>query len=210
MKTDDLLVALAADTTPRATAQGRVLRALPVGFAVSVVALVLIWGIRPDISEALASAAMAKTTAPLLFAALAGAFALALSQPEGAPRYWGLLLLVCVAVALLAFGAALSFGGMSGLFAALWVPSLAVCFLSIPLLALPLMAAILWGISAGASPNPWKTGAVSGVAAGALSTAVYSFYCDQDAVLFYLPAYAAAVLLVALIGGFVGARALKW
>lgn len=40
--------------------------------------------------------------------------------------------------------------------------------------------------------------------------AIYSLYCDQDAALFVLPAYTAAIAFVALVGAATGARLLKW
>jgi hypothetical protein len=39
---------------------------------------------------------------------------------------------------------------------------------------------------------------------------MYSLYCDQDALLFYLPAYGLAVLGVAAAGAAAGARLLRW
>ncbi len=210
MKTDDLLVALAADTMPRLSVRGRMLRALPMALALSVGALVVIWGIRSDIGTALSSVAVLKTTIPLVLAALAGAFALALSQPDSAPQSWGKLLLLCAAALLLAFVMALYFGGVARLIDVLWRPSLVVCVISIPILAMPILTAVLWGLSAGAPTDPGKTGILAGIAAGGLATAVYTFYCDQDAALFYLPAYSAAMALVVLLGGAAGARVLKW
>ena len=212
MKTDDLLTALAADTAPRLSSGDRMRRALPVGFGLSVAALLLLWGVRPDLLAALSSLAVVKTMAPLVIAALAAALALHLSRPEtgGGIGRWRGVVLTGVAIIALVFGSAIAVNGVSGFVATLWVPSLAVCFLSIPVLSLPLLAAALWGLSAGAPLNPSKTGLVAGVAAGGLATAIYTFYCDQDSVLFYIPAYSAAIGLVALMGAVAGARVLRW
>ena len=62
-----------------------------------------------------------------------------------------------------------------------------------PALAVPLLAAVLWALSAGAPLHPGRTGAAGGLAAGALAAALYSLYCDQDTALFVLPAYGAAI-----------------
>lgn len=212
MKTDELLTALAADTAPRLSSGDRMRRALPVGFGLSVAALLLLWGVRPDLLAALSSPAVVKTMAPLVIAALAAALALHLSRPEtgGGIGRWRGVVLTGVAIIALVFGSAIAVNGVSGFVATLWVPSLAVCFLSIPVLSLPLLAAALWGLSAGAPLNPSKTGLVAGVAAGGLATAIYTFYCDQDSVLFFIPAYSAAIGLVALIGAVAGARVLRW
>jgi len=212
MKTDELLTALAADTAPRLSSGDRMRRALPVGFGLSVAALLLLWGVRPDLLAALSSLAVVKTMAPLVIAALAATLALHLSRPEtgGGIGRWRGVVLTGVAIIALVFSSAIAVNGVSGFVATLWVPSLAVCFLSIPVLSLPLLAAALWGLSAGAPLNSSKTGLVAGVAAGGLATAIYTFYCDQDSVLFYIPAYSAAIGLVALMGAVAGARVLRW
>jgi hypothetical protein len=212
MKTDDLLTALAADTAPRLSSGDRMRRALPMGFALSLAAFLLVWGVRSDLFAALSSPAIVKTTAPLVIAGLAAALALHLSRPEtgGGIGRWRGVVLTGIAIIALVFGSALAVNGLSGFVAALWVPSLAVCFLSIPVLSLPLLAAALWGLSAGAPLNPSITGMVAGVAAGGLATTIYTFYCDQDSVLFYIPAYSAAIGLVALMGAVAGARVLRW
>jgi hypothetical protein len=208
MKTDDLLAALAADTLPRTSVTARLARALPVGLALSGLALALLWGFRSDLTDALASGAAAKTITPLVLTALAAPIALTLTRPDGATTVRPLVLFGVAA--LLLFGVVLGLGGLSALIAALVVPSLIVCFASIPLLALPLLAALLWALSAGAALNTTRTGVVAGLAAGGLSTALYSLYCDQDAVLFYLPAYGAAILVVGALGGLMGQRVLRW
>jgi hypothetical protein len=211
MKTDAFLSALAADTLPRATVQTRMTRALPIGLAVSVVALTFIWGIRPDLMTAFMSIATMKTIGPVVLAALAVPLALSLSRPDpSSPRSMGNALLVFGASALAVFGAALVVGGGSALLEALMVPSLLVCFLSIPILAMPILGAVLWALSAGAALNAGRAGMVSGLVAGGLSTGVYSLYCDQDALLFFLPAYGAAMGFVAMLGKFAGQRVLRW
>lgn len=210
MKTEELISALAADTLRRATVGQRLARALPVALAVCVVAFALVWGLRPDLAEALRSPAVLKTVVPLLLVGLAGAVALRLARPVRQPGA-GAMALGLVAVVLAGgFGVALAQAGAGALVDALHTPSLVVCLLSIPALALPLLAGVFWALSDGASLRPRLAGAAGGLMAGGLAAAVYSFYCDQDAALFVLPAYSTAVLAVALTGALAGPRLLRW
>ena len=210
MRTDDLIGALAADTLPRTTVGQRLARAVPVASALSLAAVVLVWGMRTDLASALTSAPVVKTLLPLLLAGLAGALAFGLSRPEARPAR-RVSALTAFAAVLIAVVLALTVGaGWEGLAAALATPSLVTCLASVPVLALPILGASLWALSAGAPIRPARAGAVAGLAAGGLSAAIYSLYCDQDAALFFLPAYGAAILFVALLGSVIGARTLAW
>jgi hypothetical protein len=210
MKTDDLIAALAADTLPRLRVGQRLLRALPAAFALSLAGFLAFRGVRPDLEQALASAAILKTVVPLILAALAGALALGLARPEARPVAWAGAVAVFLALVLFGFLAALADDASMGLAASLAKPSLVTCLTTVPALAVPLLAAMLWALSAGAPLHPGRAGAAGGLAAGALAAALYSLYCDQDAALFVLPAYGAAVLLVTLAGALAGTRVLKW
>lgn len=211
MKTEDLIAALAADVRPRLNAGQRLARALPGALLLALAGFWLFWGVRPDMAGALGSVAALKTLLPLALAVLAGALVLGLARPEGqggrpALGLWAL------AVALVAgFAAAFAVGGgASGLIGALATPSLITCLVSIPVLSLPPLVAALWALSAGAPRRPAQAGALAGLLAGGLAAGLYSFYCDQDAVLFFLPAYGAAIAAVMGAGGLIGARALRW
>ena len=210
MKTEDLIAALAADTRPAVGVSHRLTRTLPVALALSVGAFLLYWGFRADLATALASPALLKTLVPMLLAGLAGALALSLARPEARGGWLARSLWAGGAVALAVFGTALIAGGASGLVDALTTPALITCLASIPALSVPFLAAALWALSAGATTRPAIAGAVAGLAAGAAAAAVYAFHCDQDSVLFVLPAYGLAILSVSALGGLIGARALAW
>lgn len=210
MKTDDLILTLSADTLPRPTVAQRLARALPAALAVVMVAWALFWGPRADIGAALGSVTLLKTVLPLVLLLLAGGLALALAHPGMPQRQRGAALGLFAAALGAVLGMALLRDGLAGAGAALATPALAACLLSIPVLALPLLAAILWALSAGATLHPARSGAAGGLAAGGLAAAVYSLYCNQDAVLFTLPAYGAAILAITLLGALAGPRVLKW
>jgi hypothetical protein len=210
MKTEDLIAAMAADTLPQQTVGQRLARALPVALAVSVAGFAVFWGPRPDLGAALASAAVLKPLVPLGLVIVAGVLCVALAHPGQSARTQAAALGLFAAALAAAFVVAFSDGGVSGLVNALDTTSLVTCLLSIPALALPLMGAVFWALSAGAALRPRLAGAAAGLVAGGLSAALYSFYCDQDAALFVLPAYSTAVLILALIGAVLGPRLLKW
>ncbi len=210
MKTDDLIAALAADTLPQPTVAQRLARSFPAALAVCVAVFVVFWGTRPDLAAALASASVLKTLVPALLVVLAGAGVLALAHPGmRTDRRLGLIGLFVAALAV-ALAAYLLRDGVAGVAMALSKPSLATCLVSIPLLGLPLLAAILWSLSSGAVMRPRLTGAVAGLMAGGASASVYSAYCDTDMVLYVILAYGTAILSLAVIGALVGPRVLRW
>jgi hypothetical protein len=151
-----------------------------------------------------------KTLLPLALAAAALALVSSLSRPEGDARRSALPLIAMGVGIMGAFLLALAWGGLSGLVSALSTSSLWVCLISIPLLAALPLAALCWALGAGAPLRPARAGAAVGLAAGGLSATIYSFYCDQDAALFFLPAYGAAMLAVTGAGALAGARLLRW
>lgn len=210
MKTDNLIEALAADTLPQKSVAAQLARAIPLALALSVAAVAVFWGLRSDIWQALGSYAVLKTLGPLVLAALAVPIALALAHPGMQPARRWVGLGAAVALVLGVFVMAFVSNGWAGLIAALSTPSAAVCLFSIPVLALPLLAAGLWAMSSGAALRPGLTGAVVGLVAGALAASAYSLYCDKDMVLFVVPAYATGIASVMLAGALVGPRMLKW
>lgn len=210
MRTQDLISALAADTLPQPPVIRQIGRALVPAVAVSVVAFILFWGARPDIVATLGSFAVLKTLGPLVLVLLSLAYALALSHPGVADERRKIALGGAILLCALLFMVDFTQQGLAGLVDALSTPSLLVCLLSVPVLAAPLLAAMLWGLSSGASMRPRVTGAAAGLAAGAAAAAIYSFYCDKDMVLFVLPAYSFAIGSVVLAGVLLGPRALEW
>lgn len=210
MKTEDLILALSADTLPQKSVAQQLARAMPVAILISIAAFFAFWGPRPDIWAALGSAAVLKTVVPLGFVILAGTLALSLSHPGARHDIRSAALGLFVMLVLGAFAIALPNAGLAGLFAALSTPSLMTCLLSIPVLALPVLVAVFWALSSGAALRPRLTGAVAGLIAGGLAASVYSIYCDKDMILFVVPAYSAAIASISVIGALLGPRLLKW
>jgi hypothetical protein len=88
--------------------------------------------------------------------------------------------------------------------------TITACLLSIPLLALPILGALLLALRHGAVLAPIRAGAVAGLAAGGLATAVYALHCIEDSPLFYATWYSLGILIVAALGALLGSRLLRW
>lgn len=210
MKTEELISVLSADTMPQLSVSRQLGQAMVLAVAASGAAFALFWGARPDLWAAFRSLAVLKTLVPIGLMLVSVAFALALVHPETRLARRGIALGALIALAALGFLAAFARDGMAGLVSAVSTPSLITCLLSIPVLAAPVLAAMFWGLSSGAALRPRLTGAVAGLAAGGLAAAIYSVFCDKDMALFVLPAYSAAIGIVALAGALLGPRLLKW
>ena len=86
----------------------------------------------------------------------------------------------------------------------------AMCVVCIPLFAVVPFALLMWASSRGAPTELARTGAVAGVAAGALGAAAYSLHCPDDSLPFVAIWYAGSILLCAFIGQLLGPRLLRW
>lgn len=210
MKTDDLIATLAADTTPLASVSARLRQALVPAVAGSAVALVLLWQVRDNLAEALASPAVIKSLAPAALALAALWLAHGLSQPEGKARAPLGLVLALGLAAVTAVAVGLAQGGLDALTMHAPKPTLITCIVSIPVLSVLPMAAILWAMRQGAPANPGAAGLAAGLAGGALGAMVYSLHCPEDALLFFVPAYGTMVLVMMGAGGLLGRRLLRW
>lgn len=210
MRTEDLIAALVADTTPLPRPGRRLALGLAGALALSAALFALGWGLRDDVGSVLASALVLKTLVPAGLAVLALALALRLIRPAMAPGGRALALGGGVAAVAAGFALALGREGAAGLAMALHRPDLWVCLTSVPVLAAAPLAAVLWALSAGAPLRPGLAGAVAGLAAGGMGGAIYSLFCTIDMALFVIPAYGAAVLIVMGLGAVLGARLLRW
>ena len=61
-----------------------------------------------------------------------------------------------------------------------------------------------------APTRPALTGAISGLAAGALAAMLYSLHCTENSFAFFALWYSAGMGLTAILGAGLGARFLRW
>ena len=212
MKTENLIAALVADGPSIETPIARkVALALACGFALS--AALFFWqlGWRPDIGEA-------RGTLPFLFkfvvtgALLVPAAILAtrLARPDATPGLWGWALVIAPLL--------LVAGSSADLIASpsnVWTTKLigthaAACVTLIVLLSTLPLAALLFALSEGAPAEPRITGAVAGIAAGALAATLYAMHCTDDSPLFVATWYTIGIGIMALAGSVLGERLLRW
>lgn len=210
MKTEDLIAALAADTTPEASTGTRLLRVFPVAVLLSLLALLTLWHARADLATALTSMAVIKTALPIVLAVAALWLARGLSRPEARVRAQWSVIGVLVAGCALALAQGVVQSGATGMIEALSTPNLITCFVSIPILSALPLAAVIWAMKSGAPTNPRLAGAAAGLLAGAAGTAVYSLHCPEDSLLFFLPAYGSNMLIMVAAGMALGPRWLRW
>lgn len=210
MKTDELIAALAADTTPRAGPDTRLTRALPPALAVSVVLLAAFWHVRPDLGAALTSAPVYKTLVPAALALVALWLARGLCRPEAQVRREGTALTVLLAGLVVTLGIGLATTPPTRIAAILDTPDLVNCLVSVPTLAALPLAATLWALRSGAPRRPAGAGAVAGLIAGGAAAAIYSLHCPHDALMYFYPAYGLAMAAVVIAGALIGARVLRW
>lgn len=211
MKTDDLIDMLSQDNQ----AEVRKLRPLSIGtlsaVIVSAVMLVVLWGIRPDFNDVIGQPlVMTKNLLPLLTALPCLWLVARARRPEqqaGRASRWLVIPLLLIA--------ALVVNALASMPSSEWATAiqgetLVSCLLSIPVLAAPILALLLWALQSGATTRPALTGAIAGLAAGCLSTSIYALHCYEDSPAFYGIWYTTAILLVALAGRALGKRVLSW
>ncbi|MCW1404195.1 DUF1109 domain-containing protein [Pararhodobacter zhoushanensis] len=210
MKTEELIAALAADTTPGPAPARRMARALPPALLVSGLALVTLWHTRPDLAQVLASPTVYKTLVPAVLALAALWLAQGLSRPDARVTAQRALMGVLLAglAALLVY--ALATTPMAEVAEILDTRDFSNCLISVPVLAALPLAGALWALRAGAPRSPGWAGAAAGLVAGGSAAAIYSLHCPHDPLMYFFPAYGSAMAIVTAAGAVIGRRLLRW
>lgn len=196
METDELIAALAADDIPpkRPHLALRVLAGAVLAFALMLVTL----GLRPDWTVAVQSLpVLAKQLLPLALAFVAGGLLFA-KPPERVLPMWPFVAFGLI-VALVWAAMALSGQDIMG-------QTALACLISIPLLALPLGAALFAGLRHRVEPFPARQGLIAGLFAGAVATTIYALHCDEDSPAFFLLWYSLGILMCGAVGRYAGQR----
>jgi hypothetical protein len=92
----------------------------------------------------------------------------------------------------------------------LWGQSPLGCFLCVLVLSLPILAAVLAALRAGAPTHPRLAGAMAGLLAGGITTALYTLHCPEGSLMFVALWHGLAVSAVSLLGALAGGRLLRW
>jgi hypothetical protein len=174
--------------------------------SLSVTAVLLLVGVRPDFAVALHRAPFAYKVAPMLALGLGGLFLASRAALPGSGRLTALSLVP--GLALLAFRAATDRSGLS--FTGNTDISVPVCVMTILAVSLPPLVVLLCVMRTGAPTRPALAGAIAGMLSGALGAGAYALACKNDAGLFVALWYPLAILAMAALGAAIGRRVLAW
>ncbi len=212
MKTDDLIRALAADgATPRAgLARVLVLAAIP-GIIVAAILFAVLLGPRPDLAEVAGDPGfLFKLVVTLTLAATASWLLLRLSRPGVEAGAAAIALLAApTMIVIVASVEAMSLDPVvraAKIVGTTWP----ICLVFIPLLSLPILAAVLSAMRHGAPTRPALAGMTAGFVAGGFGAAIYAAYCQENSALFLATWYTLGILIVAAVGAIAGNRLLRW
>ena len=212
MRTSELIAALAADPVPEPIRLGRrVVAALVVGFLGSLAIYVLMLGPRPDMAAASETMRFwMKCVDSVAFALPTLLLTLRLASPDAKPRSLALWLLAPFVLLTAGVIVELAIVPQSA-----WMPRLMGanamhCTITIPMLAAPVLVALIIALRAGAPLHPSLTGAMAGAAAAGVGALVYASSCPDDLPLFVATWYPLATLICIGVGALVGRRFLAW
>ena len=212
MRTSELIAALAADPVPEPIRIGRrVAIALVVGLPFSVALYVLMLGPRPDIAAASDTMRFwMKFVDSAAFALPSLLLTLRLARPDAKPRALALWLLAPFILLAAGVVAELLLVPQSEWMSRLMGANAMHCTVTIPMLAAPLLAALIVALRAGAPLHPGLTGAMAGAAAAGVGALVYASSCPDDSPLFVATWYPLATLICVGVGALAGRRFLDW
>jgi hypothetical protein len=213
MKTNDLIAMLAteASVTPTISPLRRCAQATAAGVAVSLVLVLTLWGLNPELDVlANTQAFWVKVVWLVLTCTFAVPVVMHLSRPGVAAGrgVWGIAAAL-VGMAMLALAQVITMDadtGMQLMLGSSWQE----CSASIAALSVPLLAALLWMLRDMAPTRPALAGASAGLMAGTLASLVYSLHCTETAYAFVAVWYVAGITVMTGVGALLGSRLLRW
>jgi hypothetical protein len=212
VKTSEFISALAADPLPEPIRLGRrVAAGLVIGFIGSLAIYLVFLGPRPDIGEAVRTVRFnLKFVDAFAFALPTLLLAARLARPDAKPRTLAFWLLAPFALLLGAALVELMVVPQSEWLARLIGDHAMFCTRTIPVLAAPLLLALIIAMRAGAPLHPALTGALAGAASAGVAALLYASHCPDDSPLFVATWYPLATLICAGVGALLGRWLLDW
>ena len=212
MRTSELIAALAADPVPEPIRLGRrVAAGLVIGFLGSLAIFAVLLAPRPDIAAAAQTARFwLKFVDSFAFALPSLLLTLRLARPDAKPR--ALALWLVAPFILLAAGVVveLFIVPQSAWMSRLMGANAMHCMITIPMLAAPVLAALIVALREGAPLHPALTGALAGAASAGIAALFYASSCPDDSPLFVATWYPLATLICMGVGALAGRRFLAW
>ncbi|MDM0031197.1 DUF1109 domain-containing protein [Variovorax sp. J22P271] len=213
MRTDQLVALLAADPAPvrRRAVSRRLGVALAIALPVSAAWMLLAYGLRRDLIEAMF---WPMFWVRLLFGAgvaLAGFVVVQrLARPGVQVRgAWLGLAAPVLLIWLLALVALLS-APVEERAALVMGHTWRSCAIDIAVVSLPVFAALLWALKGLAPTRPALAGAAAGALAGGAGAMVYALHCPELAAPYIAVWYVAGIALPVVAGALIGPRLLRW
>jgi hypothetical protein len=213
MKTEDLIIMLATNVEPVDHRQLKrtVGVTVMVGAAVALGAMLLLFGVRADLSATGAAAfLLLKLAFMVALLAPASVYLLRLARPGGERR-------VPMAVVVAPFVAIVLLAAISLAFAPIahWDDMIVgdrwlECLVSIPVIAIVPFAAIILALRRAAPTDLVRAGALGGLIAGAVSATGYALHCMDDSLPFVALWYGGTIAICTLAGALLGPRLLRW
>jgi hypothetical protein len=212
VKTSEFIAALAADPVPEPIRLGRrIAAALAMGLLGSLAIYALMLGPRPDIAAASGTMRFwMKFVDSFAFASPSLLLTLRLARPDAKPR--ALAVWLIAPFILLAAGVLVELVVVpqSEWMSRLMGHNAMHCMIMIPMLAAPILAALMVALRAGAPLHPALTGALAGAASGGIAALFYASSCPDDSPLFVTTWYPLATLICMGVGALAGRRFLVW
>ena len=212
MKTSELIAVLTADPIPEPIRLGRrVAVALAIGLACSVALYWLMLGPRPDVAAASETMRFwMKFVDSAAFALPTLLLTLRLARPDARPRALALWLIAPLILLAAGVVAELLMVPQAAWMSRMMGANAMHCTVTIPILAAPVLAALIVALRPGAPLYPGLTGAMAGAAAAGVGALVYASSCPDDSPLFVATWYPLATLICMAVGALAGRRFLVW
>jgi hypothetical protein len=212
VRTSELIAVLTADPIPEPIRLGRrVAVALAVGLVGSIALYCLLLGPRPDVAAAADTMRFwMKFVDSAAFALPSVLLTLRLARPDAKPRALALWLIAPLVLLAAGVAAELLTAPQSAWMSRLMGDNAMHCTVTIPVLAAPVLAALIVALRPGAPLHPGLTGAMAGAAAAGVGALVYASSCPDDSPLFVATWYPLATLICMGVGALAGRRFLAW
>jgi len=170
---------------------------------ITLAAILLFFARSPHLEHGPSATIVFSAAAGLALAFVAFRATLKLSYPEGVSGLWAFL--VPPVVLLTGLGLEIARTPEEGWIKRIWDANSVACFCCVVALSLPILAAALIALRDSAPTRPWLSGAMAGLLAGGITTALYTLHCPEDSLLFVAIWHVLAILTVS-VGGAVAAR----
>ena len=211
MRTDDLIRAMSADTTPDRPAAALLPLAPLAAMVVGALFFSATMGVRPDLAAAITTPPVfLKQAFPMAMAVAAFGAVARLARPEARLDGWTRALMLAPALAVVAVWVTAALTPVADWPEAIIGETTVDCVLSISILGSLTLGGALWALRRGASARPALSGALAGAMSGSAAAALFALFCTEDSPMFWGVWYVLAIGIVTGIGALLGRRLLRW